>query len=137
MTTTFKIENGDVVVNAANGQPLLLADGTKLKQDLAELLSIEAKEDNIGAGLEQIIDGSPRDVFSVRADVSRNIRAAVRRMQALQAKFQRNERPPTERLRDLSLLYVTNLQGSITSYVFRAEFSTSASSKVPVTGVLT
>lgn len=137
MTTTFKIENGDVVINAANGQPLLLADGTKLRQDLAELLSVEAQDDDIGAGLEQIIDGSPRDVFSVRADVSRNIRAAIRRMQALQAQFHRNERPPTERLRDLSLLYVTNLQGSLTSYVFRAEFSTAASSKVPVTGVLT
>lgn len=136
MTTTFLIENGDVVTSAATGSPATVADGTKLRQDLREMLSTEARRDNIGAGLESVIDGQPADQFTVRSKITRRVRRAVETMQSLQAKHHRDQRPATERLRALVLLQVAPLEGSLTAYAFRAEFATVDGGRAATTGVV-
>lgn len=136
MTTTFLIENGDVVVSAATGSPAMVADGTKLRQDLREMLSTEARRNNIGAGLESVIDGQPVDQFAVRSKITRRVRRAVETMQLLQTQHHRNQRPATERLRALVLLQVAPLEGSLTAYAFRAEFATADGGRTSTTGVV-
>lgn len=136
MTTTFVISAGDVVISEATGTSSMVADHDKLRQDLREMLSTARDVDNIGAGLEEVINGRPTDQFAVRSELTRRVRRAAETMQSLQTKLHNAERPSNEQLRGLTLLQVSPLQGSRTSYVFRAEFATASGNRTAVTGVV-
>lgn len=136
MTTTFRVEQGDVVVSASSGQPTMIADGRKLRQDLAEMMSTQVQPDNIGAGLENIIDGSAVDRFDVQFRLSDSIGRATEVMKSLQRRIQRTERPPSEQLVSLVSIFVGPVVGSLTAYAFRAEFTTNANTRTSVSGVI-
>lgn len=91
MTSTFKIVNGDFVINAANGRPVLVSDTDKLTQDVEEILSVEAPA---GAGLEELI-GSIDDVAG---DAARRINDALLNMQREQRRIQLAQRSRQELL---------------------------------------
>lgn len=135
MTTTFLVENGDVVVSDASGQPTLVADNVKVRQDINGALATEFDSDDIGAGLEEII-GTLGDAFSLRADIAQRVRSSLARMQALQNQFQRAQRPRDERIAQLIRLDVFPLEGSFTSVSFRAEILTVAGTVVASSGTL-
>lgn len=136
MATTFLIENGDVVVSEAGGQTKLIADGDKLKQDIKEMLSTEARADNIGAGLEGVVGGRPADKFTIRAEISRRLRRAIATLQTLQVKFQRAERPIDERVRRLSVVEVQALEGSLSAFAFKVAVTTERGFDTSVSGVI-
>lgn len=136
MTTTFVVDQGDVVVSDVSGQPNIVSGGLKFRQDLKEALSIDAKADNIGAGLDSILDGRPSDVFTVRAQISQNIRRAITNMQSLQAQFHRAERSGDERVRQLTAVHVTTVEGGLTDFAFRVEVATIGGARQTVTGVI-
>lgn len=136
MTTTFLIDQGDVVISEASGSPKMVADDTKLRQDVKEVLSTSVRPENIGAGLEEVINGKPADQFSIRADISRRLRVALDTMQSLQTRFQRDQRPNTERIRRLSLVQVTPLEGTLSAYAFKVAVTTQANTQVSTTGVI-
>jgi len=136
MSTTFLIEHGDVTISEASGAPKLVSNDTKLRQDVQEALSTSARTDNIGAGLEDVINGQPADKFSIRASISRRVRLSLERMQSLQTRFQRDQRPSTERVRRLSLVQVVPLEGALSAFAFRVAVTTQAGTQVSTTGVI-
>lgn len=140
MSTTFQVSNGDVVINRSSGQPRLVADESKLRQDLRGALSSEARPDNVGAGLEDAVNGQAATSTLVTRQISRRVRTMVSNMQDLQTRFQREQRPRGERLVRLGGLQVSQVAGDPTAFYFRATFvtgRTGTSGSITVGGRLT
>ena len=124
MTTTFEISNGDVVIDRNNGQPALIADGLKLKQDLRIALGTEARAENVGAGLEDTIKGRATTPSLMENAIERNLEQSATMMETLQTQFQRTERPAEEQLVRLAAVQVTTNVEDPTAYYFKAEYIT-------------
>lgn len=122
MTTTFLITRGDVTINRSSGQPRLIADAEKLPQDLRIALATEARADNVGVGIEDVINGQAASASVVEWQIQRRTRAAVQTMQDLQNRYNTNQRPRTERLVSLAYVQVTTVANDPTAYYFRAAF---------------
>lgn len=135
MTTTFVITGGDVSINEATGQPRLVADGDKLTQDVAEMLSTEALLDHIGAGLDDVV-GTVGDVFTIRNELARRVRRALNTLVSLQQLKHRAQRPQTERVSGLSAVSVVPLEGALTAFGFRVEVRTEDGGRSASTGVV-
>lgn len=135
MSQTFLLEDGDVVVSPADGQPVMVRDGQKLRQDLGVAFATETRPNNIGAGLDAAV-GLTGDQFRVQNVVSTRVRNTVRNLQALQREFIRDQRPDTELVASLLLVRVRPLQGSLTSYGVRIEVRTRDGGRTPVTMTL-
>lgn len=132
MTTTFQVLRGDVVVNRSSGQPTLVADGVKLRQDLRVALATGARRDNVGAGLEDVINGRATVPSAVQREITRRVQVMVQQMQSLQALYNRDQRPREELLLRLSNITVTNLADDPTAYQFRAAFLSGRASSDPI-----
>jgi len=137
MTTTFTIANGDILINDATGRPHTVADNTKLSQDIKEVLSTEARRDNIGAGLEDVINGSASDTYRVRSSITRRVDAAINNMQSLQNRIQAIHRPSSEMIAAVTQLQVAPLEGSSTDYTFRVVIRTRSGVQITQAGVIT
>lgn len=133
---TFQIVNGDVVISDATGQPATLTDAQKLRQDLKCLMATAAAPDNIGAGLDDVINGDPTDEATVRALVSVRIRQAVQNMVTLAARYQRADRSALELLSRLQRLNVARVANSATDYNFQAEFISVNGAATTLSGTL-
>lgn len=132
MTTTFLIERGDVAINRSSGTPRLIADGDKLRQDLREGLSTGVRDDNIGAGLEDVVAGQAATPSFVERQIQRRVRVMVSNIQSLQDRFNREERPRSERLVRLATVQVSTVADDPTAFYVRAEFISGQSSREPV-----
>lgn len=139
MTSTFKIVRGDVVIDRTTGRPVQVENREKLRQDVAQLLTQRPNSDGFGAGLDDLI-GIPTDPYTIRAQISRNIRASVRVMQQLQDQFHYTKRTKEERLQTIASLTVgesqQNGQPARTTFAFRLSVLSVAGFEVPVTGQL-
>ncbi len=143
MATTFKIKNGDVVVNNASGRPVLIGNvvgGTesgpardKALQDLHRCLAISRIADGSGAGLEDLI-GQSSEAMIMQFIIQDRLRGMFSAMLSLQNK-RSNIRPRAERFTDISALSV-QADISLTTYRFRLEVHTAANTKVSTSGVL-
>lgn len=133
MSTTFQISRGDVVVNDSSGQPKLVADDVKIRQDLRIALSTAARVDNIGAGLEDVVNGQAATASLVERQIERRVQASVANIQRLQDQFQRDQRPQEERLIRVATIIVTTVADDPTAFSFRAEFVTARSPAGPIT----
>lgn len=122
MTQTFKITNGDWVLNKSNGRPTMVKDREKLRQDVREDLCVATQITGFGAGLESRL-GQDVDPFAFRLDISRNIRKSITTIQQLQDQFLSSKRADTERIEGISSLSVNavNLGGGTakTGYSFK------------------
>jgi hypothetical protein len=139
MTSTFKVVRGDVVIDRTTGRPVQIEGRVKLRQDVAQLLTQQPNAEGFGAGLDDLI-GIPSDPFSIRAQISRNIRASIRAMQQLQDRFHFTARTDQERLQSIASLTVGEAQqdGQVarTTFAFRLSVRSVAGIEVPVTGQL-
>lgn len=132
MTTTFLITRGDVTINRSSGQPRLIADAEKLPQDLRIALATEARADNVGVGLEDVINGQAASASVVERQIQRRTRSAVQTMQDLQTRYNTNQRPRTERLVSLAYVQVTTVANDPTAYYFRAAFLSGSRASDPL-----
>lgn len=55
MASTFKMDDGDITINAANGRPTLISGAAKTSQDIKEFFTIEILPNGFGAGIEQLV----------------------------------------------------------------------------------
>lgn len=142
MSETFEIKNGDVVISSATGRPFTVERAKKFKQDALENLSTEVQANGTGAGLDETI---PKlgDVFSLRADVSRNVVESFAALKRVQQETQRFDRARNERVGRVALCAVLPLrdpstgQVSLTAYSYRVDLlSEEGESPVTITGAL-
>lgn len=118
MSSTFRISNGDVVINGSSGQPDLIKDGPKLRQDIRIALGTGARRDNVGAGLDQVIGRSAVTVAAVRSRIRDRIARSIANMRSLQTRYNRAERPRQERIVDFRDLRVQTVADDPTSFYF-------------------
>jgi hypothetical protein len=135
VSKTLKIANGDMVLSAASGQPVMVSGGAKLKQDLGEMLAVDELPDGFGAGLRQVMGSlSDDDDRSVPLLAQRHLRKATERLVQLQRGGA--VRPDAERVASLTSLNVVRADGSKTDYKFSAAFRTVAGDTLTRSGVL-
>ena len=134
MTSTFKIVDGDWVISAVNGQPVLVSDGVKLGQDIQENLTIFVQPSGFGAGLDGLL-GEPTDNYTFQLQVTQAVTAAISAMQDLQGQFLASARPDTERVLGVSFLNVlpTDLGGGITQTGYLLTLTVQPVAGAPVT----
>jgi hypothetical protein len=141
MSSTFLIQNGDVVKSASNSRPAMIANGQKLNQDLNEAANIRTQPNGFGFGLQDLI-GQVSDTITLRSNVNRRIRDGIEAMKSLQGQYQSSQRPDNERLSRLTLVQVNPLTtgiGSVASTAFSFQFAvtTAAGDQLVSTGVIT
>jgi len=141
MTNTFQIVDGDVVISTATGQPYMVEEKEKLRQDVRQLLAQDTDEDGFGASLDRIVGTVPSDPTLTRADIAQGIRDSVRVLQALQDEFQSGYRTPEERLLEIVNLTVNQIrqgtQLSKTGFLFRLDvLSVAGGQSVAVSGTI-
>lgn len=132
MSSTFLVTGGDVVINRSSGQPRLIADAQKLRQDLRIALSTAARIDNVGAGLEDVINGRAATPSIIESAIQRRVINSATNMQELQNRYNRNERPRGERLVSVAFVQVSTVANDPTAFYFKASFISGASSSDPI-----
>ena len=55
MAITFKVYDGDVVINPSSGRPSTITGLDKLRQDIYEFLSVQVLPSGFGAGLDDLV----------------------------------------------------------------------------------
>lgn len=137
MTRTFKVANGDWVLDRRTGQPTMLSGQTKLRQDIQENLTIAVQRNGFGAGLDTYL-GKDVDPIAFRIEMTRVIRASITTLQRLQDRYLRRYRTSSERISNVTSLTVTNatINGaeSKVSYAFRLVVKPVAGESVTVAG---
>ena len=133
MTTTFLITQGDVVISQSSGQPRMIQDSDKLRQDIRIGLSTGVRLDNIGAGLEDVINGQAATPSLVERSIQRRVQTMVSNIQTLQGRFNREQRPRGERLVRLATVQVSTVENDPTAFYFRAEFISGRTPTDPIT----
>lgn len=132
MAQTFKINNGDVVINTATGKPTLILDGAKLRQDLKEFFTVDVQPSGFGAGIEQlvgVVEISPT-IFVSATD--RQIRDGMEIFKSLQRAENRIPRLAEEQILALSYLQVDQDPSNPTQYFFRANILTEKGTELPL-----
>ena len=140
MTRTFRVLNGDVVLNPSNGQVSMVSDGVKLKQDLRELLLIETQTDTgFGAGLDSIIGQLPSDELSpgsINFSFGRLLRSSFQRFQSLQRTSQFGKRPLLELADKLIYVQAAPSRTDPTKFRFKVTVSSMAGTQTTLGGTL-
>lgn len=135
---TFKIVNGDVVYDTA-GQPKLVEDTEKLRQDWREVLSIETQENGYGAGLDSLMGELTNDtqrLESFQVMVHQKIIKAVERWKYLQRISRRGCRTNKELVNKIGTLRVWQDPTTPIVYRFRAGVLSENFILVQATGTL-
>lgn len=132
MTATFKVTNGDVVINRSSGQPELVRRDTKLRQDLRIALATSARADNVGAGIEDVLTGQAATAQFVQRAIQRRVRNMVAAIQDLQDRWQRNQRSREERLLRAQTIQVSTTAQDPTAFIFKADFVSGADPTRPI-----
>jgi hypothetical protein len=146
MATTFKISNGDVVVNTSTGRSKLIgneineSNGPKAKekanQDLKRSLSITRLRDGSGAGLAEIVGNT--DAFGITSTqilLNKRIRQMFGALVFLQNK-RRGIRPLQERFSNISLLRIFSASTDKTQFRFRLDVRTRSNENLVLAGRL-
>lgn len=106
MTETFRVVNGDWVLDRRLGRMVTVRGRDKLRQDGRELLTIATQPNGFGAGLDDLL-GRDVDPEGFRLDIARAIRRSVATLQRLQDQFLARRRTPEERLAAIASLDVS------------------------------
>lgn len=116
---TFKIVDGDFVLNEITGRFETVEGVDKLRQDVARVINTDLQVDGTGSGLDDVI-GTTGDVFSLRALISRRVTNAFNSLKLIQDLVQKSDRSLEERFGLLRQIIVTpfGVDGSISSTSF-------------------
>jgi hypothetical protein len=138
MTKTFKVVDGDVVINRPSGQVEQVADKVKLSQDVREMLLTDTQTDNgFGAGLDSKIGLLPSDELSpgdVNFEFGLLLRTAFDQLKRLQRTFQFGQRPLNELIDRILFLRASPDRQDPTLYRFRVLLSNLADEVVRLGG---
>lgn len=133
---TLQIVNGDAVLNSATGRPRSVTETEKLRQDVTEILNLDAPT---GAGISSSkVIGLIGDPFSLRAELSGRINSAFARYQQAQQNTQRASRTSKETFGAIRQLVVTPVrtQGvnrvSKTTYAYQLDVVSLSQANVAV-----
>jgi hypothetical protein len=137
MSTTFLIQNGDAVYDVS-GRPQTIADNQKVRQDIAEFLSVEVQPSGFGAGIVSLIDtdsGGLSDGANANIDfaIRDYITSGTTRFIGLQRKNLKN-RPTNEQISGLDFCTATQSATDPTLYIWQAAFSTLDGAFITKTG---
>jgi len=121
MTTTFKIENGDVQYRVS-GTVKTISDGDKVRQDVKEMLLINQIE-GFGASLVDLIAKVDNPVL-IQGAISRQITGAVNGLIRLQRGLQRSQRPISELIDSIQLLQISQDREEPTTFTFQLALRT-------------
>jgi hypothetical protein len=128
VSKTFLVQGGDAVYGS-NRQPVTTQNGAKLKQDLAEMLSINIQPDGFGAGIVQVLglssqldNGQTSDIEFILRD---RLTSATNRFIGLQKKNVTN-RSLDELVKSVTNLQVQQNQNDPTMFFWRADWYTFA-----------
>lgn len=131
MTTTLKMENGDLVVDAGTGQVVLIADTEKLRQDVQLALDLARVRDLVGF---------VADPATVRATLYRKVQSILNVLKARQGLVQSASRSSKERFDRVTrfTLSPATVDGRIspTHYVYRLDVVSVNGQSTSVTGTL-
>jgi len=127
MSSTFLVQNNDAVYDVS-GRPKTIVDHAKVRQDIAEMLSIETQPSGFGSGIISLlgkVDGALSDGVNSNIDFSirDKIESATTRFIGLQRKNLKN-RPFTEQISGLDFFDVRQSSTDPTLYIWKAAFST-------------
>ena len=145
MATTFKMSNGDVVMNTSNGRPKTIGNPVgeedraksreKTIQDLRRGLSLERVRNGTTAALQNLVGSVPQfGSTSIAILINRQIRS----MFSFLIKEQRkrpNIRPKSERFSSISRLQVLP-EGNKTDFRFRLGVRTADKGVTETSGVV-
>lgn len=125
-TVTYKIVNGDFVLDDSTGRFVTVSGHDKLRQDVEESLSIDQLPDGRGAGLDEMI-GFVGDNGEITTEVQIRIATALGTLKSFQSNVQRAFRDPKELLSRIAQIVVAPLQRagqanpSRTIYTYRVD----------------
>lgn len=125
MASTFRIADGDWLVDESLGRPMLISGKAKTKQDFNELLAIEVQPYGFGAGIVDLIGQVPDNLLAIPFDVMRLVNDAVTRWIGLQRR-QRSILTDEEVIVTLSFNQAVVDQTDQTTIRFRAAITTRA-----------
>lgn len=132
--TTFKLVNGDIPVNNSTGMPILVSGSEKFRQDIREVIEIDA-------GLDSLV-GLVDSPTTLRAEISRRLTSAFDRYARLQDSIQRFDRPPSETFGRLLRVDVAPLRDprtgefALTKYSYRVDVLSLAKTRETVSGLI-
>lgn len=138
-TQTYQIRNGNVVINKANGRPVMIDKLAKARQDVARLLALDRPW---GAGLDRHIGTVPESAYSLSAAVQQDIRQAMDALQQVQSQYQRGQRDLEEMIAYIARMYVwparfkAEGEASKTAYVLRLDVVTIAGATIKTSNTL-
>lgn len=135
MADTFKIVNGDWVVDQANGGLITVSGKDKTRQDFGELLSIAIQKYGFGAGIVDLVGKVSENPFSISFDVMRKINDAVARWIGLQRK-QRAVMTDDEIVTRLVFNQAKLDEANPTTVIFRASILTRSHDEVARGGTI-
>lgn len=125
MASTFRIADGDWLIDESLGRPILISGKNKIRQDFNELLSIDVQPYGFGAGIVDLIGQVPDNLLAIPFDVMRLINDAVVRWIGLQ-RLQRSILTDEEVIVTLSFNQAVVDQTDQTTVRFRAAVTTRA-----------
>lgn len=146
MALTFKITNGDVVLNTSSGKPVMLGNDLneniaskakdKASQDLGGALSINRIRSGAGAGISELV-GVMQEVgfISTKVLLQRqitNMFSSLIRLQSIRS----GVRPNNERFSNITLFKITQNPYNGTLYNFRLDISTVGGGTIVKSGTI-
>lgn len=146
MATTFKINNGDVVMNTSTGRPKLVGntinenDPAKAREktslDLQRSLSIERLSDGSGAGIIELV-GNVEEIgaSSAQSLLNRRIRNMFSSILSLQRR-RPGARPASERFARIILLIINADRQDPTTFRFRLDTQTAEGLRQTTSGTI-
>lgn len=132
MAQTFKIRDGDILMNSSTGKCIMVTGTDKLKQDLNEFFTVHIQPSGFGAGIEQLIGIVPisSEIFAGLAD--RQIRDGILELRNLQRSDATIPRTTDERILGVTNVQVEADHQDPTKYFFRVNVLTESGKPVSV-----
>lgn len=132
MARTFKVQNGDIMVSAANGRPTLVEGIEKLRQDIVEFFTVSITPTGFGAGLEQLIGLISMGSHAFTSIADKQIRDGIVEFRKLQRSNTNIPRTPDERIVGVTGVQVEQDSEDPTKYFFRANIVTESGKTFPL-----
>ena len=136
MSTTLQMTNGDLAINAASGQPLMLTGRDALKQAISENLTISTLQNGFGAGINNLVGIVPIDSVTFNIMINQRLRSSVNAMISLQSTTDVT-RTTDELLTGISYLDVAVSPTDPRVYFYYLNVSTVAGPSINASGTIT
>ena len=135
MSSTFKVENGDVVISSMSGRPIMVSSKAKLRQEIKEMLTIEILPSGFGTNLDALIGSIPNRLFTITILLERQIRKSLDVLKAIKIK-RRSTHTTDEMISKIAQISVVPAKTDQTLYTFKVDVTTEDGGSQSVNGTL-